>query len=201
MYPSLFFVSITVKDVKALLPQVNYRVPNTRFLKDKLQVSTGITFAFSFIFWCISSTGMKNTNLPPLCFQRRSRPGVICHTHISHSSTELWCLMLRRVWVSALRHSAEEVFKSLNFHRTDILQWEMIPKQYERIYLSRCSSQNVDISESLSQLLLKGYDYSTKILLSWLHLKMFYIDINLIKYGMKSIPVQQVMHALIQTSK
>uniref|UniRef100_A0A3P8QV79 1-phosphatidylinositol 4,5-bisphosphate phosphodiesterase gamma n=1 Tax=Astatotilapia calliptera TaxID=8154 RepID=A0A3P8QV79_ASTCA len=29
--------SITVKDVKALLPQVNYRVPNMRFLKDKLQ--------------------------------------------------------------------------------------------------------------------------------------------------------------------
>ncbi|XP_010767635.1 1-phosphatidylinositol 4,5-bisphosphate phosphodiesterase gamma-1-like, partial [Notothenia coriiceps] len=29
--------SITVKDVKALLPQINYRVPNTRFLKDKLQ--------------------------------------------------------------------------------------------------------------------------------------------------------------------
>uniref|UniRef100_A0AAX7TK11 Phosphoinositide phospholipase C n=1 Tax=Astatotilapia calliptera TaxID=8154 RepID=A0AAX7TK11_ASTCA len=37
----LFFCShpsITVKDVKALLPQVNYRVPNMRFLKDKLQV-------------------------------------------------------------------------------------------------------------------------------------------------------------------
>uniref|UniRef100_A0A3Q3PZT3 Phosphoinositide phospholipase C n=1 Tax=Monopterus albus TaxID=43700 RepID=A0A3Q3PZT3_MONAL len=30
--------SITVKDVKALLPQINYRVPNMRFLKDKLQV-------------------------------------------------------------------------------------------------------------------------------------------------------------------
>uniref|UniRef100_A0A8C3ADK7 1-phosphatidylinositol 4,5-bisphosphate phosphodiesterase gamma n=1 Tax=Cyclopterus lumpus TaxID=8103 RepID=A0A8C3ADK7_CYCLU len=30
--------SITVKDVKALLPQVNYRVPSMRFLKDKLQV-------------------------------------------------------------------------------------------------------------------------------------------------------------------
>uniref|UniRef100_A0A8D3B1P2 1-phosphatidylinositol 4,5-bisphosphate phosphodiesterase gamma n=1 Tax=Scophthalmus maximus TaxID=52904 RepID=A0A8D3B1P2_SCOMX len=29
--------SITVKDVKALLPQINYRVPNMRFLKDKLQ--------------------------------------------------------------------------------------------------------------------------------------------------------------------
>ncbi|KPP68411.1 phospholipase C gamma 1-like [Scleropages formosus] len=29
--------SITAKDVKALLPQVNYRVPNMRFLKDKLQ--------------------------------------------------------------------------------------------------------------------------------------------------------------------
>uniref|UniRef100_A0A8C7ZX49 1-phosphatidylinositol 4,5-bisphosphate phosphodiesterase gamma n=1 Tax=Oryzias sinensis TaxID=183150 RepID=A0A8C7ZX49_9TELE len=28
---------ITVKEVKALLPQINYRVPNTRFLKDKLQ--------------------------------------------------------------------------------------------------------------------------------------------------------------------
>lgn len=33
------FCSITVKDVKALLPQINYRVPNMRFLKDKLQVS------------------------------------------------------------------------------------------------------------------------------------------------------------------
>lgn len=41
MYPSSpFFVSITVKDVKALLPQVNFRVPNMRFLKDKLQVRT-----------------------------------------------------------------------------------------------------------------------------------------------------------------
>ncbi|XP_068175043.1 1-phosphatidylinositol 4,5-bisphosphate phosphodiesterase gamma-1-like isoform X2 [Antennarius striatus] len=29
--------SITVKDVKVMLPQVNYRVPNMRFLKDKLQ--------------------------------------------------------------------------------------------------------------------------------------------------------------------
>nr|XP_023655878.1 1-phosphatidylinositol 4,5-bisphosphate phosphodiesterase gamma-1-like isoform X1 [Paramormyrops kingsleyae]XP_023655879.1 1-phosphatidylinositol 4,5-bisphosphate phosphodiesterase gamma-1-like isoform X1 [Paramormyrops kingsleyae] len=29
--------SITVKDVKVLLPQINYRVPNMRFLKDKLQ--------------------------------------------------------------------------------------------------------------------------------------------------------------------
>ncbi|XP_056132461.1 1-phosphatidylinositol 4,5-bisphosphate phosphodiesterase gamma-1-like isoform X2 [Lampris incognitus] len=29
--------SITVKDVKALLPQINYRVPSMRFLKDKLQ--------------------------------------------------------------------------------------------------------------------------------------------------------------------
>uniref|UniRef100_A0A8C7TF32 1-phosphatidylinositol 4,5-bisphosphate phosphodiesterase gamma n=1 Tax=Oncorhynchus mykiss TaxID=8022 RepID=A0A8C7TF32_ONCMY len=29
--------SITVKDVKALLPHINYRVPNMRFLKDKLQ--------------------------------------------------------------------------------------------------------------------------------------------------------------------
>uniref|UniRef100_A0A3P9NVM4 1-phosphatidylinositol 4,5-bisphosphate phosphodiesterase gamma n=1 Tax=Poecilia reticulata TaxID=8081 RepID=A0A3P9NVM4_POERE len=28
---------ITLKDVKALLPQINYRVPNMRFLKDKLQ--------------------------------------------------------------------------------------------------------------------------------------------------------------------
>lgn len=34
----LLLLSITVKDVKALLPQVNYRVPNMRFLKDKLQV-------------------------------------------------------------------------------------------------------------------------------------------------------------------
>lgn len=29
-----------MKDVKALLPQINYRVPNMRFLKDKLQVGT-----------------------------------------------------------------------------------------------------------------------------------------------------------------
>ncbi|KAL4635332.1 1-phosphatidylinositol 4,5-bisphosphate phosphodiesterase gamma-1-like isoform X1 [Arapaima gigas] len=29
--------SITAKDVKVLLPQINYRVPNMRFLKDKLQ--------------------------------------------------------------------------------------------------------------------------------------------------------------------
>uniref|UniRef100_A0A3Q3GHQ2 1-phosphatidylinositol 4,5-bisphosphate phosphodiesterase gamma n=1 Tax=Kryptolebias marmoratus TaxID=37003 RepID=A0A3Q3GHQ2_KRYMA len=29
--------SITLKEVKALLPQINYRVPNMRFLKDKLQ--------------------------------------------------------------------------------------------------------------------------------------------------------------------
>ncbi|CAF88475.1 unnamed protein product, partial [Tetraodon nigroviridis] len=29
--------SVTVKDVKALLPQINFRVPNMRFLKDKLQ--------------------------------------------------------------------------------------------------------------------------------------------------------------------
>ncbi|XP_077441364.1 1-phosphatidylinositol 4,5-bisphosphate phosphodiesterase gamma-1-like isoform X3 [Vanacampus margaritifer] len=29
--------SVTVKDVKAFLPQINYKVPNMRFLKDKLQ--------------------------------------------------------------------------------------------------------------------------------------------------------------------
>ncbi|XP_066572245.1 1-phosphatidylinositol 4,5-bisphosphate phosphodiesterase gamma-1 [Amia ocellicauda] len=29
--------SVTVKDVKSLLPQINYRVPNMRFLRDKLQ--------------------------------------------------------------------------------------------------------------------------------------------------------------------
>lgn len=29
-----------MKDVKALLPQINYRVPNMRFLKVKLQVRT-----------------------------------------------------------------------------------------------------------------------------------------------------------------
>uniref|UniRef100_A0A8C9VE57 1-phosphatidylinositol 4,5-bisphosphate phosphodiesterase gamma n=1 Tax=Scleropages formosus TaxID=113540 RepID=A0A8C9VE57_SCLFO len=34
---SVHHCSITAKDVKALLPQVNYRVPNMRFLKDKLQ--------------------------------------------------------------------------------------------------------------------------------------------------------------------
>lgn len=44
---SPFFVSITVKDVKALLPQVNYRVPNMRFLKDKLQVRTEVSPATS----------------------------------------------------------------------------------------------------------------------------------------------------------
>lgn len=32
--------SITVKDLKAMLPQVNYRVPNMRFLRDKLVVRT-----------------------------------------------------------------------------------------------------------------------------------------------------------------
>uniref|UniRef100_A0A8C8RHD0 Phosphoinositide phospholipase C n=1 Tax=Pelusios castaneus TaxID=367368 RepID=A0A8C8RHD0_9SAUR len=32
--------SITVKDLKAMLPQVNYRVPNMRFLRDKLMVIT-----------------------------------------------------------------------------------------------------------------------------------------------------------------
>lgn len=49
--------------------------------------------------------------------------------------------------------------------------------------------------------LLKAHDYFTKILLSRLHLKTFHIDISLIQYGMKSIPVRQAMHALIQTSK
>uniref|UniRef100_A0A8C9Y3P4 1-phosphatidylinositol 4,5-bisphosphate phosphodiesterase gamma n=1 Tax=Sander lucioperca TaxID=283035 RepID=A0A8C9Y3P4_SANLU len=34
--------SITVKDVKALLPQVNYRVPNMRFLKDKLHLYVNV---------------------------------------------------------------------------------------------------------------------------------------------------------------
>uniref|UniRef100_A0A3B4H5A8 1-phosphatidylinositol 4,5-bisphosphate phosphodiesterase gamma n=1 Tax=Pundamilia nyererei TaxID=303518 RepID=A0A3B4H5A8_9CICH len=36
--------SITVKDVKALLPQVNYRVPNMRFLKDKLQARSDLSY-------------------------------------------------------------------------------------------------------------------------------------------------------------
>uniref|UniRef100_A0A669DQ88 1-phosphatidylinositol 4,5-bisphosphate phosphodiesterase gamma n=1 Tax=Oreochromis niloticus TaxID=8128 RepID=A0A669DQ88_ORENI len=35
---------ITVKDVKALLPQVNYRVPNMRFLKDKLQARSDLSY-------------------------------------------------------------------------------------------------------------------------------------------------------------
>lgn len=40
-FPDTIFLShsITVKDLKAMLPQVNYRVPNMRFLRDKLVVS------------------------------------------------------------------------------------------------------------------------------------------------------------------
>ena len=37
--PLSLTASITVKDVKTLLPQINFRVPSMRFLKDKLQVS------------------------------------------------------------------------------------------------------------------------------------------------------------------
>ncbi|XP_015263416.1 PREDICTED: 1-phosphatidylinositol 4,5-bisphosphate phosphodiesterase gamma-1-like, partial [Gekko japonicus] len=40
--------SVTPKDLKALLPQVNYRVPNMRFLRDKLlevEVRTEMTFS------------------------------------------------------------------------------------------------------------------------------------------------------------
>uniref|UniRef100_A0A8C6V3E2 1-phosphatidylinositol 4,5-bisphosphate phosphodiesterase gamma n=1 Tax=Neogobius melanostomus TaxID=47308 RepID=A0A8C6V3E2_9GOBI len=37
--------SITVKDVKTLLPQINYRVPNTRFLKDKLQARNDLSYS------------------------------------------------------------------------------------------------------------------------------------------------------------
>uniref|UniRef100_A0A3B3V494 1-phosphatidylinositol 4,5-bisphosphate phosphodiesterase gamma n=1 Tax=Poecilia latipinna TaxID=48699 RepID=A0A3B3V494_9TELE len=36
---------ITLKDVKALLPQINYRVPNMRFLKDKLQAKNELLYS------------------------------------------------------------------------------------------------------------------------------------------------------------
>ena len=39
------------------------------------------------------------TNSHPPCLHRRWRPGPICHTPTSHSSTGHWCLTLRRVWV------------------------------------------------------------------------------------------------------
>ncbi|KAA8589355.1 hypothetical protein FQN60_012720 [Etheostoma spectabile] len=49
--------SITVKDVKALLPQVNYRVPNMRFLKDKLQIIEQLELSFP----------LRNVDRPELC--------------------------------------------------------------------------------------------------------------------------------------
>ncbi|KAG7220018.1 hypothetical protein INR49_000667 [Caranx melampygus] len=49
--------SITVKDVKTLLPQINYRVPNMRFLKDKLQIIEQLELSFP----------LRNVDRPELC--------------------------------------------------------------------------------------------------------------------------------------
>lgn len=98
---SCFPSSITVKDVKALLPQINYRVPNMRFLKDKLQVRAevhSVCCRILFVFTCCSCASLTD-----LCrTNRRWRPGATCPTPTLHSSTEHWCLTLRGVWVSAL---------------------------------------------------------------------------------------------------
>uniref|UniRef100_G3NLI8 1-phosphatidylinositol 4,5-bisphosphate phosphodiesterase gamma n=1 Tax=Gasterosteus aculeatus aculeatus TaxID=481459 RepID=G3NLI8_GASAC len=76
--------SITVKDVKGLLPQVNYRVPNTRFLKDKLQeveARSDLSYPnFSQLYRTLMFDAQK-TVMPPL--PRCPLPGL----HLPHSST------------------------------------------------------------------------------------------------------------------
>lgn len=68
----LLLLSITVKDVKALLPQVNYRVPNMRFLKDKLQVRGRVA---TILLGVLASTGPR-TLTPFLSFYFPLRPHV-----------------------------------------------------------------------------------------------------------------------------
>uniref|UniRef100_A0A8C7EI08 1-phosphatidylinositol 4,5-bisphosphate phosphodiesterase gamma n=1 Tax=Nothoprocta perdicaria TaxID=30464 RepID=A0A8C7EI08_NOTPE len=51
--------SITVKDLKAMLPQVNYRVPNMRFLRDKLVVRPSACPGHPTMGW--------NVDRPELC--------------------------------------------------------------------------------------------------------------------------------------
>uniref|UniRef100_A0A8C0BME4 1-phosphatidylinositol 4,5-bisphosphate phosphodiesterase gamma n=1 Tax=Buteo japonicus TaxID=224669 RepID=A0A8C0BME4_9AVES len=65
--------SITVKDLKAMLPQVNYRVPNMRFLRDKLvEVDGGLDSHGVYPNSCSWSSLMaapcpRNVDRPELC--------------------------------------------------------------------------------------------------------------------------------------
>uniref|UniRef100_A0A8C5NJR1 Phosphoinositide phospholipase C n=2 Tax=Passeriformes TaxID=9126 RepID=A0A8C5NJR1_JUNHY len=63
--------SITVKDLKAMLPQVNYRVPNMRFLRDKLvevEARNEMTFSHFIQFYKnLMFDAQKNVDRPELC--------------------------------------------------------------------------------------------------------------------------------------
>uniref|UniRef100_A0A672G1F3 1-phosphatidylinositol 4,5-bisphosphate phosphodiesterase gamma n=1 Tax=Salarias fasciatus TaxID=181472 RepID=A0A672G1F3_SALFA len=67
--------SITVKDVKTLLPQINFRVPNMRFLKDKLQARSDLSYPnFAQLYRTLMfdaqrsvSVARPNVDRPELC--------------------------------------------------------------------------------------------------------------------------------------
>uniref|UniRef100_A0A665WSF7 1-phosphatidylinositol 4,5-bisphosphate phosphodiesterase gamma n=1 Tax=Echeneis naucrates TaxID=173247 RepID=A0A665WSF7_ECHNA len=63
--------SITIKDVKTLLPQINYRVPNMRFLKDKLQARSDLSYPnFAQLYRTLMFDAQKSVSAcvwPELC--------------------------------------------------------------------------------------------------------------------------------------
>uniref|UniRef100_A0A671WK22 1-phosphatidylinositol 4,5-bisphosphate phosphodiesterase gamma n=1 Tax=Sparus aurata TaxID=8175 RepID=A0A671WK22_SPAAU len=70
------FCSITVKDVKALLPQINYRVPNMRFLKDKLQeveARTDLSYPnFAQLYRTLMFDAQKSVILKSFIYRKKS---------------------------------------------------------------------------------------------------------------------------------
>uniref|UniRef100_A0A3P9LP59 Phosphoinositide phospholipase C n=1 Tax=Oryzias latipes TaxID=8090 RepID=A0A3P9LP59_ORYLA len=91
MNPYVRCTSITVKEVKALLPQINYRVPNTRFLKDKLQVWFTSLLIFTFYFFLSFFLCMEKSSAP----FRRNAGGK--YRGLSLSCQESWASDLSRV--------------------------------------------------------------------------------------------------------
>uniref|UniRef100_A0A8D2P845 1-phosphatidylinositol 4,5-bisphosphate phosphodiesterase gamma n=1 Tax=Zosterops lateralis melanops TaxID=1220523 RepID=A0A8D2P845_ZOSLA len=102
---------ITVKDLKAMLPQVNYRVPNMRFLRDKLvevEARNEMTFSHFIQFYRnLMFDAQKNVDRPELCqvslydFQK----------FLLHDQKESWASdvgMVRDYMCSYLKESSNE---------------------------------------------------------------------------------------------